>query len=286
MPLTRRSFLKSTAAAGLVLPGGRSQQNVSAPDAGAGVQLIRNATCLIRYGGKTLLLDPYLSDAGASPAIANTPNPRPNPLMPLPVAAADVVRGIDATLVTHTHNDHWDAPARNLLPKAAPVFVQPPDSARITQAGFTDVRAIETSISWEGITITRTGAQHGTGATGQRMGPVSGYVLSRPGAPVVYIAGDSVWCPDVATAIQTHRPNVIFVNAGAAQFLEGGPITMDVDDVVKACQAAPQATIVAMHMEAVNHCVLTRDGLRAGLTRAAIQTKVLIPRDGETISLK
>ena len=263
-----------------MLPSHSSQQNVATTNAGAGVQLIRNATCLIRYGGKTFLLDPYLSDAGASPAIANTPNPRPNPLVALPVAAADVVRGIDATLVTHTHNDHWDAPARNLLPKAAPLFVQPPDSARITQAGFTDVRAIETSISWEGITITRTGAQHGTGATGQRMGPVSGYVLSRPGAPVVYIAGDSVWCPEVAAAIETHKPNVIFVNAGAAQFLEGGPITMDVDDVVKVCQAAPQATIVAMHMEAVNHCVLTRDALRAGLSRSAI-TSVRIPRDGE-----
>ena len=89
--------------------------------------------------------------------------------------------------------------------------------------------------------------------TGQRMGPVSGYVLSRSGSPTLYIAGDSVWCPEVAAAITTHKPSIIFVNAGAAQFLEGGPITMDVDDVVKVCQAAPQATIVAMHMEAVNH---------------------------------
>jgi len=281
---TRRSFLKSTAAAGLTVHVG-SQRLGAQRNAVMTVQLMRNATCVIRYGGKTLLLDPYLSDAGASPAIANTPNPRPNPLVPLPVAASDVVRGIDATLVTHTHNDHWDAPARTLLPKPAPLFVQPPDSARITQAGFTDVRAIDTSVSWEGVTITRTGAQHGTGATGQRMGPVSGYVLSRTGSPTLYIAGDSVWCPEVAAAIQAHRPSIIFLNAGAAQFLEGGPITMDVDDVVKVCQAAPQATIVAMHMEAVNHCLLTRDGLRAGLAQAAITATVHIPRDGELLNL-
>jgi len=283
MPVTRRSFLKSTAAASVAIP---SWSRISAQtNAGASVQLLRNATCRIQYGGKTILLDPYLSDAGAGPAIANTPNPRPNPLGPLPIPAADVVRGVDATLVTHTHNDHWDMPARTLLAKGGTLLVQPPDSARITQAGFTDVRAIDTSVSWEGITITRTGAQHGRGATGQRMGAVSGYVLSRAGAPIVYIAGDSVWCPEVAAAIQTYKPTVIFVNAGAAQFLEGGPITMDVDDVVQVCQAAPQATIVAMHMEAVNHCVLTRDLLRAGLSRASIQSKVLIPKDGEMISL-
>jgi L-ascorbate metabolism protein UlaG (beta-lactamase superfamily) len=284
MSLTRRSFLKSTVATSLAIPV-MSQISGAQTGAGTRVQLMRNATCVIRYGGKTLLLDPYLSDAGAGPAIANTPNPRPNPLGPLPISAAEVVRGIDATLITHTHNDHWDAPARTLLAKGTPLFVQPPDSSRIAQAGFTDVRAIDTSVSWEGITITRTGAQHGTGVTGQRMGPVSGYVLSRSGSPTLYIAGDSVWCPDVATAIQTHTPSIIFVNAGAAQFLEGGPITMDVDDVVKVRQAAPQATIVAMHMEAVNHCVLTRDGLRAGLAQAAIKSTVLIPRDGESLTL-
>ena len=283
MALTRRSFLTSTAAASLAMPAWSRVNAQTSP--GASVQLLRNATCRIQYGGKTFLLDPYLSDAGAGPAIANTPNPRPNPLVGLPIPAAEVVRGIDATLVTHTHNDHWDMPARTRLPKGGPLFVQPPDSARITQAGFTDVRAIDASMVWEGITITRTGAQHGTGATGQRMGAVSGYVLSRAGSPVIYIAGDSVWCPEVAAAIQTHRPSIIFVHAGAAQFLEGGPITMDVDDVVKVCQAAPQATIVAMHMEAVNHCVLTRDLLRAGLSRASIQSKVLIPKDGESLTL-
>jgi L-ascorbate metabolism protein UlaG (beta-lactamase superfamily) len=100
------------------------------------------------------------------------------------------------------------------------------------------------------------------------MGPVSGYVLSKTGVPTLYIAGDSVWCSEVEDAIRIHKPDVIVVNAGAAQFLEGGPITMDAADVVKVCQSAPQARIVAVHMEAINQCVLTRDGLRSGLRDA------------------
>ena len=73
-----------------------------------------------------------------------------------------------------------------------------------------------------------------------RLAPVSGFVLSTSGQPTLYIAGDTVWCPVVAGAIDTHAPDIIVVNAGAAQFLEGGVITMDVDDVVQVCRAAPR----------------------------------------------
>jgi L-ascorbate metabolism protein UlaG (beta-lactamase superfamily) len=287
MALTRRRFLTATsnAAVGLAVPAGWTSQDGALPAGAARLRLMRNATCVVRYGGQTLLLDPMLSDAGARPPIARSPNPRPNPLVPLPIAAAAIVDGIDATLVTHTHFDHWDTPAIELLPRGTPLFAQPADRARFAEAGFTDVRVVDPSVSWAGITITRTGGQHGTGETGQRMGPVSGYVLARPGSPTVYIAGDTIWCPEVATAIRTHNPAVIVVNAGAAQFLEGGPIIMDVADVVNVCRAAPEATVIAVHLEAINHCVLTRTALRDGLTQAGVKSTVLIPRDGEELRL-
>jgi L-ascorbate metabolism protein UlaG (beta-lactamase superfamily) len=286
MAQTRRSFLQSGAHAslGLLLPGVLADQaRTEAVDA-VRIRLIRHATCVIRYGGQTILLDPMLSDPGVMPAIARTPNPRPNPLLPLPMPAAELIAGVDATMVTHTHFDHWDVPARDVLSKRATVFIQPADTKRLADAQFTDVRAVDSTTSWNGITIARTGGQHGRGENAQRMGPVSGFVLSRIGSPTVYIAGDTVWCPEVADAIRTHKPNVVVVNAGAAQFLEGGPITMDVEDVVNVCQAAPQATVVAVHMEAINHCVLTRDALRTAVS-AAVKSTVLIPHDGEDLRI-
>lgn len=291
MTLTRRDFLKSTGttAIGLSLPvltGEAAPQRPAASGTAPRLQLLRNATCRIRYGGKTILLDPWLSDVGAMPPVNNAPNPRPNPLVALPMPAAQVVAGIDATLLTHTHFDHWDPVAREILPKAGPVLVQPADKDRVAQAGFTDVRVIDSTLAWDGITITRTGAQHGRGAVGQRMGAVSGYVFKNPGSPTLYIAGDTVWCPEVADAISQHSPDVIVVNAGEAQFLEGGPIIMGLQDVVSVCEAAPRATVIAVHFEAVNHCMLSRDGLRAGLAgRPSMAAKVRIPRDGEELSL-
>lgn len=287
MPLTRRAFLQSTATMtmGLAVPALASRQDGATAASEVRIQLIRNATCRIRYAGRTLLLDPWLGDAGTMPAVNNSPNPRANPLVPLPVPAAQVVAGIDATLLTHTHFDHWDAVARELLPGNGTLFAQPADTARVTQAGFSDVRTVDVTLDWAGITLTRTGGQHGRGAVGTRMGAVSGYVLSRRGSPTVYIAGDTVWCPEVADAIGTHRPDVILVNAGDAQFLEGGPIIMGVADVLRVCEAAPRATIVAVHLEAVNHCLLTRDRLRASVGRPSTTTTVLIPRDGEDLRI-
>lgn len=49
------------------------QRGLQTPAPVLRIQLIRNAICVIRYGGRTLLLDPFLSDAGALPAFNNTP---------------------------------------------------------------------------------------------------------------------------------------------------------------------------------------------------------------------
>ena len=48
-------------------------------------------------------------------------------------------------------------------------------------------------------------------------------------------------------------------------------------------QAAPGARVVAVHMEAINHCVVTRDKLEAAAVDAGVD--VLILEDGETLEL-
>jgi L-ascorbate metabolism protein UlaG (beta-lactamase superfamily) len=283
----RRSFLQSSAVAGigLAVTYGTGALDAAQSNTTVRVRLIRHATCVVHYGPRTLLVDPMLGDPGVMPPIARSPNPRPNPLVPLPVPAAGVLDGVEAILVTHTHSDHWDAAATALVPKDAVVLIQPPDAARFANWGFSGAQPVTDSVSWQDVRISRTGGQHGRGAVGERLAPVSGFVLSGSGQPTLYVAGDTVWCPDVAAAIESHKPDIIIVNAGAAQFLEGGVITMDVDDVVEVCRAAPRARVIAVHMEAINHCVLTRNALRAGLEKAAVKTPVLIPADGEELRL-
>jgi L-ascorbate metabolism protein UlaG (beta-lactamase superfamily) len=280
MALTRRAFFHTAAAITLSTPFVGARQPPRAR-----LRLIRHATLVLEYAGKKLLVDPLLADAGTLPPVKGTANQRPNPLVALPVPAASLVTGNDAVLVTHTHRDHWDAVAAKQLPPPSLMFVQPPDAKRLGEQGFSNLRALDTDTTWEGIRITRCGGEHGRGEVGQRMAPVSGFVLAAAGSPTVYIAGDTVWCPEVERVIQAHQPHVIVVNAGAAQFLEGGPITMDAADVLKVCEAAPSATIVAVHMEAINHCLLTRAELQQALDRGRPRARVLIPKDGESLEL-
>src|SRR3954452_22755405 len=112
-----------------------------------------------------------------------------------------------------------------------------------------------------------------------RLGPVSGFVLE--GARRIYIAGDTVWGDEVEEALVRHRPHVTVVNAGGARFLEGRPITMDAADVIETARAHPDGELVAVHMEAINHCLLTRADLRRALDDAGVSA--WIPHDGETM---
>ncbi|HMJ23774.1 MAG TPA: MBL fold metallo-hydrolase [Terriglobales bacterium] len=248
------------------------------------LRLIRHATLVVEYANHTLLVDPMLDDAAARPPIQDSPNPRNNPLVPLPMPAQQVVQNVDAVLVTHTHTDHWDALAAKLLPKNVPLFGQPEDETKFRSQGFTGVTSTLDSATWNDIHITRTPGQHGAGAVGRAMAPVSGFVLRATGEPALYIAGDTIWCSEVEEALRKFRPKITILNAGAAQFLQGGPITMTADDVITVCHKAPDTQVVAVHMESINHCLLTRSDLGFQLEAARVAQQVTIPGDGEWVN--
>ena len=245
------------------------------------IWLIRSATLVIEYAGKRLLVDPMLDPTRARPAVGNTPNDRRNPLVELPDTAGGLLPGIDACLVTHLHQDHFDDTARQRLDKDLPLLCQPEDIERLRADGFGDLRPIVDRVIWEGITIVRTAAQHGTGEIAKAMAPVSGFVLSAEGEPTLYLAGDTIWYGEVAQVIADHHPDVIVVNGGGARFNTGDPITMTADDIAQVQRAAPWANIVVDHLEAINHCLETRNDIDRRLRELGARDRVLIPADGE-----
>jgi hypothetical protein len=118
------------------------------------------------------------------------------------------------------------------------------------------------------------------------LAPVSGFMLKAADAPTVYLAGDTIWCSEVREAMATHAPAVIVLNASGARFLEGDPIVMTAEDIAEVRRAAQDATLIVQHLEAINHCLETRDYYRQRLPELGVEMdRVLIPADGERVSL-
>lgn len=247
----------------------------------------RHATFLLNLKGGSYLIDPMLALAHAMEPIRNSADPKRIPMVELPFRDDELNRILSRSagaIVTHTHRDHWDRDAVDLLPKNTPILCQPEEEMGIRKDGFFAVTGMQRRLSWQGLTVCRTRGQHGTGEIGMKMGPASGVLVSADGEPTIYVAGDTIWCREVSEILRVHKPEIIIVNAGAAAFLTGGPITMTAEDVACVCRSSPSARVVAVHMEAVNHCGLTRSELKQFLEKQNLASQVSIPLEGDMLT--
>ena len=266
------------------------------PEATMSVQLIRNATVKVTYGDTTFLVDPMLAEPGAYPGFADTYRSElRNPLTPLPMPVEEILKGVDAVILTHTHLDHWDDAAQKALPKDISLFVQDENDAALLQSqGFLNVRILSKAAEFHGVVLSKTACKHGSDAmfadpvVGQSLGNVMGVVFKVPGEKTTYLAADTVWFSGVEKAIAEHQPDIIVLNTGAAaltaeKFKDDPYIIMGKEDTFRASKAAPNAKIVAVHMDAINHMTVDRKHMSEYAYEKGIRDKVLIPFDGEVL---
>lgn len=280
--------LAFTSAVALAQPAGAS----ATPDEQVQLQQVRNATVKITYADTTFLIDPMLAKKGTYPGFEGTYRSElRNPLVELPMSAEDVLAGVDAVIITHTHLDHWDDAAQQMVPKDLPLFVQnESDAAIIRGQGFGDVRILKDQAEFGGVTLSRTGGQHGTDTMfatpglAESLGVAIGVVFEAPGHKTLYLVGDTIWRDEVDQALTRYKPEVIVLNAGYAQVTGyEGAIIMGKEDVLRATQALPEATVVATHMDAINHMGQSRKELQAYAQEKGIEDRVEIPEDGAVV---
>ncbi len=206
-----------------------------------------------------------------------------NPLVSLPTSIDEIINNVDAVIVTHLHSDHFDDVAKEVLPKDIKMFVQNEEDAKeVRNTGFQNVEVLKEDTIFEGIQLIKTKGEHGRGEILKLAGQVCGVVFKHPNEKTLYVAGDTVWYEAVQEVIETHKPEIIVVNGGNNQFLEGGSLIMGKNDIYEVYKAAPNAKIISVHMEAVNHWTLSREELKTFINEKGMSSNVLVPDDGES----
>lgn len=254
------------------------------------MHFLRNATFLLEAGRHQILVDPMLGPPGSLMSLTFVRGPHRNPLVPLP-ECTDLAQlaAASACLLTHCrygHADHLDRPGAQLLAAhGIPVYAQARDRAYLQRRGLQVIplRVGERQAFLDG-SILPIPAQHGYDWLHWLMGPGVGYVVELPNEPSVYICGDTVLTPAVAQTIAALKPEIIILPAGGARLDIGRPILMTPDDVIRCVELAP-GRVVAMHLEALNHCPTTRETIRQRAERAGVLHKLRIPDDGAVVQL-
>ncbi|NNE76900.1 MAG: MBL fold metallo-hydrolase [Pricia sp.] len=246
------------------------------------IQLIRNATLKIHYGGHVFLIDPYLGKKHTQPPFAGISK---NPTVNVPFSAKEILNGTDVIFISHLHPDHFDEAAEKIISKNHPIVCQLEDLDVLKSKGFTNVEALITERFISEVRITRTPGQHGHGKRLQMMGKVSGYIFEHPKEPTLYWMGDTIWYQEVQDIVQLYTPDVIVTHSCGAIWKKGElPVIMDDKQTIAVCTFAPYAKVIATHMEALDLATVSRNELRKHAdVNMVSDSQLIIPRDGEQI---
>ena len=253
------------------------------------VTQIRNATVKINYGGKVFLVDPMFAPKDSYKGFEGTLNSHLNlTRVELPFSINEILKDVDAVIITHTHLDHLDETAIKAIPKDILMFSQDEkDKAYLEKSGFKNVKIMTKNSSIGDVKLSITGGLHGSQELVSKykelLGEVSGVVFSAKNEKTIYLAGDTVFNKDVEDVIKNYNPEIIILNSGDAQLGDGSSILMTKEEVLATHKVAPKAKIIAVHMEAVNHSALSRDELKEYSKQKGMEDFVFIPKDGESL---
>jgi len=258
---------------------------------------LRNATFVIQSKDKYILIDPMLSKKEELPPFSFIKHERKrNPTVDLPLGSEALLNKVTHCLITHSqtfgikalqHTDHLDARGEHFLKeKNIPVISIKKDVSYLKKLGL----KISHSLNfWEKTQvldgyITAVPAKHGHGWIHKLMANGAGYFLELPDEPSIFISGDTVFTKDVEKALSEFRPDISVVAAGNASMDIGKPLLMNIEEVIRFIKLSPNK-VIANHMEALNHCAITRDILKKELIKQNLLSKVYIPKDAELIEI-
>lgn len=200
--------------------------------------------------------------------------------------APDLLSKVNCCIITHLHPDHLDAAGIKFLrERKIPVVSSLHHSKTLRLQGLflTDVLRPNQTVPFKRGALTGIPAAHGKGFIARTMGNVLGYFLNLPDEKSLYISSDTVFTSSVKSVLEELKPEISVAACGGAQLDIGKPILMSRDEVMQFIALAP-GRVYANHLEALNHCPITRKELKHALSERHLLEKTWVPMDGESLA--
>ncbi|WP_066952494.1 MBL fold metallo-hydrolase [Streptomyces lushanensis] len=250
------------------------------------VRLVGGPTALIGIGGLRLLTDPAFDPPGPVASGTRTLVKTRGPAVPV-----EEIGTVHAVLLSHDqHADNLDRAGRRLL-DTVPVTLTTAEAADRLGGPATALRP------WQRLTLDRpdggyvevTGApaQHGPDGTEDITGPVTGFVLTGPDVPTIYVSGDNASLDVVRRIADRFGPlDLALLFAGAARTpLLDGHLTLTSDQAAQAARILGARTVIPLHTEGWEHFTEGPDAVREAFARHGLADRLtlLAPGDAATV---
>lgn len=256
------------------------------------IQLIGGPTALLEVDSLRLVTDPTFDPPG------DYPRPNAPTLVKLagPAVAADEMARADVVLLSHDqHADNLDESGRAYLGQVPLTLTTPSGAGRLAGDGIT-VRGMD---PWEHVDLPRAGrepvqvtavpARHGPEGCEPFTGEVTGFVLTAPDLPTIYLSGDNAWLGDVEQVAERFAPVAIAVLfAGAVRLpgrFDGALLTLDSEQSAEAARVLGARFVVPVHYTGWQHFTEGGDQLRAAFDQAGLAGRLVLLAPGEAAEL-
>jgi L-ascorbate metabolism protein UlaG (beta-lactamase superfamily) len=251
--------------------------------------VVGGPTVVLDLGGLRIVSDPTFDDPGPHSYLTKTAGP---------AVAEDQLGPVDLVLVSHdNHPDNLDDRGRALALAAPLVLTTRSGAGRLGPPAIGLAPWTSHTVPRPGggeLTVTAVPAVHGPedgerDADGFVNCEVTGFVLSGPDLPVVYVSGDNASIRTVTEiARRTPAIDAAVLHAGAARVqrrFEGRALSLDSIRAAAAAAILGPAAIIPAHYDGWTHFTEGRDDLVRAFDDAGLTAQLRLTNHGTWIPL-
>jgi L-ascorbate metabolism protein UlaG (beta-lactamase superfamily) len=252
-----------------------------------------NATTLLRLGPFTLLTDPNFLHRGQRAYLGYGLFTK---RLTEPALQPTQLPELDAILLSHLHDDHWDRIATRSLPRDTPVVTTPAAARELTKKGFarasdlTDWQSTELTAGTSTLRITSVPGVHGPGLLAKLLPPVMGSVLELVEGGTVtwrgYISGDTLFRQDIGQVLERCGPlDVVIPHLGGTKAF-GFTVTMDGRQGADLVELLRPPVVVPVHFDDYSRFSSPLGDFVAEVAQRRAPGEIRAVGRGQTISLR